>query len=80
MRRLAAAVGLFALTCAAACKPSEGDRCNPLLFSDECGSGLACTYPAGCGVAYCCPPSTTNAPATCQPCATDDGGVDGSTD
>ena len=43
----------------AACRPSEGERCNPLAFTDECQPNdkhLACVYPLGaaCGIAYCC--------------------------
>jgi hypothetical protein len=41
--------------------PEEGERCNPLAFSDngiqgDCDTGLACIYPTApnCGVAYCC--------------------------
>ncbi len=45
----------------AGCHASEGERCNPLQFSDSgtqgnCEDGLACVYPtaSNCGVAYCC--------------------------
>jgi hypothetical protein len=45
----------------AACSPDEGERCNPLHYSDngiqgDCDTGLACVYPTApsCGVAYCC--------------------------
>jgi hypothetical protein len=51
---------------AAACHPSMGERCNPLLFEDECGSGLACTYPPNCGVAFCCPPPATTSVPMCM--------------
>jgi hypothetical protein len=27
---------------------AEGDRCNPDLSHDECGSGLQCTQPLDC--------------------------------
>jgi hypothetical protein len=70
----------FALTLAG-CKPDEGERCNPLLFNDECHSaknGLSCVYPPGCGVAYCCAVAAggaiTSADPHCQACATDDAG------
>ena len=42
------------LLAAAGCSPGKGERCNPLLFNDECGpdhTGLACTVPANCAVA-----------------------------
>jgi hypothetical protein len=46
------------LACAS---PQQGERCNPLAFSDnniqgDCDTGLACLYPTApnCGVAYCC--------------------------
>jgi hypothetical protein len=74
MRTFALLALLFA---AAGCKhPGEGERCNPMLFTDQCGT-LSCVYPQGCGVAFCCPvdadggvvPNTT---LTCQPCPTDD--------
>jgi hypothetical protein len=45
----------------AACNASEGQRCNPLEYSNSgtagnCGGGLQCIYPTApnCGVAYCC--------------------------
>ncbi len=47
-----------------ACTVQEGDRCNPLLFNDDCTStpGLTCQYPMSCGVAFCCPaPDKVNA-------------------
>ena len=44
-----------------ACNRGEGQRCNPLEYSNsgiagDCGGGLACIYPTApnCGVAYCC--------------------------
>jgi len=58
------------------CTPVEGDRCNPLLFSDECGSGRKCTVPPNCAVAYCCPVSGPATAASCQACpGPDDGGT-----
>ena len=59
----------------AACGPKEGQRCNPLQFENECENGFECVYPANCGVAYCCAP--TSRVATCQPCPAADGGIDG---
>jgi hypothetical protein len=42
-----------------ACKPGDGERCNPSAFTDECQPNdrhLACVLPTGpnCGVAFCC--------------------------
>jgi hypothetical protein len=48
------------------CHPSEGERCNPLLFNDECTAGnpqLSCVYPPNCPVAYCCPMMTKGDPS-----------------
>jgi len=67
-------LALFAVACAA-CDPTEGDRCNPLLFEDECASGLACTVPPNCVVAFCCPASGPSTSAKCQACAAGDGGT-----
>jgi hypothetical protein len=43
------------------CAAGEGERCNPLAYSDNgsqgnCQDGLACVYPTApnCGIAYCC--------------------------
>ena len=58
-----------------ACQPKEGERCNPLLFTDECETGSACTYPPNCGVAYCCPKTGTSSHPNCQPCPAADGGA-----
>ena len=69
-------LGLFAASILlGACHPGEGERCNPLLFNDECNPGFQCTYPANCGVAYCCPTSGPSSNANCQPCAALDGGT-----
>jgi hypothetical protein len=74
---LAPALGALALGMGCS-KPSEGDRCNPLRSSDECGSGLVCSgFPLGLAAAhpiefcpdnYCCPANVTpsNSPY-CQP-------------
>jgi hypothetical protein len=45
---------------------SEGDRCNPALSHDECGSGLQCTQPALCPENYCCPVSGPISNPYCQ--------------
>jgi hypothetical protein len=44
-----------------ACNASEGQRCNPLEYSNSgtagnCAAGFSCIYPTApnCGVAYCC--------------------------
>lgn len=58
----------------AACKPTEGVRCNPLLFEDECASGLVCTVPDGCANAVCCPRSGASDDPGCQPCGGEDMG------
>jgi hypothetical protein len=75
MRRLGLCV---AFTLLAACSADEGERCNPLQFSDNgsqgnCSSGLACVYPTApnCGVAYCCTVDSngniTDKNPNCQP-------------
>ena len=63
------ALFLFAMalaTAANACDGGrEGERCNPLLSNNECGSGLTCQQPANaalgtvCPENYCCPGSAT---------------------
>ncbi len=58
-----------------ACHPDEGERCNPMLFTDECARGLACTVPAGCAVAFCCPTSRASTNFNCQPCPSMDAGA-----
>jgi hypothetical protein len=60
-------VGFALLLALAGCRREKGERCNPLEFNvdDQCTNGLACLYPANCGVAFCCPPSdmlTTTVP------------------
>jgi hypothetical protein len=58
------------------CTPGEGERCNPLRFTDECTNGTQCTYPKNCGVAYCCPAQVTpQSSPSCQACPTPDGGT-----
>lgn len=59
MRSSILVLALFASL--AACDKGEGERCNPLQYSDDgisgnCSQGLACVYPTApnCGVAYCC--------------------------
>lgn len=44
----------------------EGERCNPSLTHDECGSGFACTQPVDCPETYCCPTSGTSSNPFCQ--------------
>jgi hypothetical protein len=51
---------LLAVLCAG-CDRGEGERCNPLQYSNsgtagDCGESLSCIYPTAptCGVAYCC--------------------------
>ena len=58
LRILAKLAFIASLSVLAACKPGPGDRCNPLLFNDDCHdstNNLMCVYPSYCGVAYCCP-------------------------
>jgi hypothetical protein len=74
---LAAVLG--ALVIATGCnQSSEGDRCNPLRTSDECGGGLVCSgNPVGIAAAnpiefcpenYCCPPNGgASSNPNCQP-------------
>lgn len=76
MTRLLLSLGISALLLAGAgCSPGEGERCNPMLFNDECSQGLKCTFPAGCGVSFCCPVSTSSSNANCQQCPVQDGGA-----
>ncbi len=59
MGRLICCVLLVSL---AACNErQQGERCNPLQYSDngvqgDCADGLSCIYPTApsCGIAYCC--------------------------
>jgi hypothetical protein len=76
MKRIFGALGL--LIALAGCHPGEGERCNPLLFNDECTGGLKCIYPTNCGVAYCCPPPELMSAASgnCQACPDLDAGTD----
>jgi hypothetical protein len=53
--------GLLTALLLGGCEAREGERCNPLEYSDDgtrgdCADGLACVYPTApsCGVAYCC--------------------------
>jgi hypothetical protein len=78
MMKAWAICGLVAWLLAVACHPDAGERCNPLLFSDEChgdNSNIYCTVPANCAVAYCCAVDTVgdagiiDKAANCQPCA-----------
>jgi len=75
---LAVLLGGLALFGGCYSEGNEGDRCNPLRSSDECGSGLVCSgNPIGIAAAnpiefcpenYCCPPN--GAPSSnpnCQP-------------
>lgn len=75
---LAALVGGLTLTWTGCSGVGEGDRCNPLRTSDECGSGLFCSgSPLGLAAAhpidfcpdnYCCPANVTASDSpNCQP-------------
>lgn len=64
----ALAVLLSVAWLAAGCNQGqEGDRCNPDLSHDECGSGLSCQQPRDCPENYCCPTSGTTSNPYCQP-------------
>lgn len=66
------------LLAGAGCTTGEGERCNPLRFSDECAPGNSCMYPKNCAVAYCCPPADRVGPQTssnCKACPPPDGGT-----
>ena len=76
MRRLGMCLVLAFV--AAACDAEDGERCNPLQYSDtagqgNCTTGLTCIYPTApnCGVAYCCTVDSkgniTDPNPNCQP-------------
>ena len=67
-------VAALALGCAA-CDPEEGDRCNPMLFVDDCANNTVCTVPPNCVVAFCCPKSGASTNANCQACPAGDAGT-----
>lgn len=80
MNRLVFLLSAFVIAAAVAgCTgPGQGERCNPLLFSDECSGGNSCQTPTGCAVAYCCPPPdkvTASTSPNCRVCPTDDAGT-----
>jgi len=59
---------VLASLCMLACEEGrEGDRCNPDLSHDECGSGLSCQQPVNCPENYCCPTSGESTNPFCQP-------------
>ncbi len=74
MRRVGMCLVLVFL---AACDAEEGERCNPLAYSEtgsaNCKSGFQCVYPTApnCGVAYCCAVDSqgniTDKNPNCQP-------------
>ncbi len=64
MKQIALVIALLVLGCE---QGREGDRCNPNLSHDECGSGLSCEQPENCPENYCCPTSGTSANPFCQP-------------
>lgn len=58
------------------CSTGEGERCNPLRFSDECAQGLACTTPKDCVVSVCCPAAgRASTSEGCNACTPVDGGT-----
>jgi hypothetical protein len=71
---IAAVASLAAFALLAACDGgSLGDRCNPDLSHDECGSGLACTTPPTCVISVCCPTSGASDDPNCA-CITNPAG------
>jgi hypothetical protein len=75
MMRLFGSIALAAsLLVVAGCHPAEGERCNPLLFNDECTNRLKCQTPPNCAVSYCCPQPdpTVSRNANCQACPSTD--------
>ncbi len=64
MKRIAFFFIVLVLSCE---QGREGDRCNPNLSHDECGSGLTCQQPENCPENYCCPTSGTSTNPLCQP-------------
>lgn len=46
---------------------NEGERCNPNLSHDECGTGLSCQQPKDCPENYCCPTDGTSSNPYCRP-------------
>ncbi len=68
LARLGAAAVTSLVLLASACDGGgEGDRCNPNLSHDECGTGLSCQQPAYCPESYCCPTSGSSSNPFCQP-------------
>lgn len=64
---LVALAGVLALAGGGGCNVgNEGERCNPSLSHDECGSGLSCQQPQDCPENYCCPTSGTSSNVFCQ--------------
>ena len=69
--------GLIVVACE---QGGEGNRCNPDLSHDECGSGLTCQQPLPCVENYCCPVDrSTSTNPYCQGapsvCPSDDAGA-----
>jgi hypothetical protein len=75
---LAVVLGALLLNGTGCNQSAEGDRCNPLRTSDECGSGLVCSgnpigisasYPIQfCPENYCCPADLSQSTNPyCQP-------------
>ena len=65
-KHLAIFVAAVAAILIACNQGSEGDRCNPDLSHNECGSGLSCTQPALCPETYCCATDGTSTNPYCQ--------------
>jgi hypothetical protein len=73
-RIMAISTLLLVLFGAAGCHPGEGERCNPLQFSNDCDTGFACVYQDNCSVAYCCPTTRASTNPNCQVCPAPDAG------
>ncbi|HEY0869393.1 MAG TPA: hypothetical protein VGD55_03260 [Acidothermaceae bacterium] len=65
-KHLASLAATFAVVLLACNQGSEGDRCNPDLSHDECGSGLSCTTPVDCPESYCCASDGKSTNPYCQ--------------
>jgi hypothetical protein len=84
-RKTKATLVVLATTLLLACSVSEGDRCNPLRSSDECGgTTLTCTTIPICGsISICCPtagPATNPNCGANPPCADIDASTDAAGD
>jgi hypothetical protein len=57
---LVVGVGVITASAVGCNTGGQGERCNPLLSHNECGSGLVCNGSiSDCPEAYCCPTDTS---------------------